>query len=123
MKRKIYIPFIIFALVVIAAVMTCPDRQDHKDAIMAVINERISEEIQQSSSDGNGALAALGASIGTSVSEWILDKGLFVDNYFVCSIGKFNTGKEYKRVSVGVFGHVFTFSKDDVDEVLKELAN
>lgn len=118
MKRKNYFSFFILVAVVVLAVVTCPDKRDHKDAIMSVINERISEEI-----GGDDGWAALGATLGTSVSEWVLDKGLYVDNYFVCSIGKFNTGKEYKRVSVGVFGHVFTFSKDDVDEVLKELAN
>ena len=117
--------WIIVLAVIIAllgiAVVTCPDKQAHKDAILAVINEKLNENIQKNAKDGNDGLAILGASIGTSITGWILDSGLSVDNRFIYSVGKFNTGKEIKQVSVGVFGHVFTFSKKDVDKVLKEL--
>ena len=103
------------------AVVTCPDKQAHKDAILSVINEKLNENIQKNTKDGDESLAVLGASLGTSISGWILDSGLTVDNRFIYSVGKFNTGKEIKKVSVGVFGHVFTFSKEDVDKILKEL--
>ncbi|MBR5175050.1 MAG: hypothetical protein IKW89_03855 [Bacteroidales bacterium] len=124
-KPKKRLGWIIALAVIIAllgmAVVTCPDKQAHKDAILAVINEKLNENIQKNTKDGDDGLAILGASIGTSLTGWILDSGLSVDNRFIYSVGKFNTGKEIKQVSVGVFGHVFTFSKKDVDKVLKEL--
>ncbi len=124
-KPRKHFGWVIAAIVAVAllgiAVVTCPDKQAHKDAILAVINEKLNENIQNNSKDGDEGLAVLGASLGTSISGWILDSGLTVDNKFVYSVGKFNTGKEIKNVSVGVFGHVFTFSKEDVDKILKEL--
>ena len=124
-KPKKKLGWIVALAVIIAllgiAVVTCPDKQAHKDAILAVINEKLNENIQKNTKDGDESLAILGASLGTSITGWILDSGLSVDNRFIYSVGKFNTGKEIKQVSVGVFGHVFTFSKKDVDKVLKEL--
>lgn len=124
-KPRKNLGWIIAAVAVVAllgiAVVTCPDKQDHKDAILAVINEKLNENIQKNSKDGDDGLALLGASLGTSISGWILDSGLTVDNRFIYSVGRFNTGKDIKKVSVGVFGHVFTFSKDDLDKILKEL--
>ena len=124
-KPRKSLGWIIAAAVVVAllgiAVVTCPDKQAHKDAILSVINEKLNENIQKNTKDGDESLAVLGASLGTSISGWILDSGLTVDNRFIYSVGQFNTGKEIKKVSVGVFGHVFTFSKEDVDKILKEL--
>ncbi len=120
-----HLGWIIAAVAVIAllgiAVVTYPDKQAHKDAILAVINEKLNDSIRKDAKDGDEGLAVLGASIGTSVSGWILDNGLTVDNRFLYSVGRFNTGKEIRQVSFGVFGHVFTFSKEDVDKILKEL--
>ena len=124
-KPRKNLGWIIAAVAIVAllgiAVVSCPDKQDHKDAILAVINEKLNENIQKKSKDGDDGLAVLGASLGTSISGWILDSGLTVDNRFIYSVGRFNTGKEVRKVSVGVFGHVFTFSKEDLDKILKEL--
>ena len=107
--------FLIFLLVLLGigavAVVTCPDKEAHKEAIKNVIKEAISEELGASSeSDLSGVLSSL----GSSVSGWILDSSLSVENHFVYSVGKYTGGKEPQTVSVGVFGHVFTFSKEDL---------
>lgn len=115
------ITVIVIIVLLVVAVITCPDKNAHKEAILGVINEKITESIQTSSQEGEDVLSVLGATLGTSVSGWVLDKGLIVDNYFIFSVGKFNTGQDYRTVSVGVFGHVFTFSKEDVDKYLQEL--
>lgn len=113
--------FLIILLVLLGigavAVLTCPDKEAHKDAIQSVVKEKIDEEVKAGSdSDLGGILSG----IGSSVSGWIIDKGLTVENHFVYSVGKFNTGEEIQTVSVGVFGHVFTFSKEDLDQALKQ---
>ena len=47
--------FIIAILVLLGigavAVVTCPDRQAHKDAIMSVVNESINDELQTDDKD------------------------------------------------------------------------
>ena len=111
--------FLIFLLVVLGigavAVFTCPDKDAHKEAIQQVIKEAINDEIGGGS---DGGLSGVLASLGSSVSGWVLDSRLSVENYFVCSIGKFKGGKEPRVVSVGVFGHIFTFSKEDLKNAL-----
>ena len=43
-----------------------------------------------------------------------------MENYFVCSIGRIiPPDGDAKTVSVGVFGHVFTFGKDDIKKAIK----
>ena len=111
--------FLIFLLVVLGigavAVVTCPDKDAHKDAIQNVVKEALADEVNAGEDNG---LSGILTGIGSSVSGWIIDKGLTVENHFVYSVGKFSDGKEPKTVSVGVFGHVFTFSKEDLKKEL-----
>ena len=111
--------FLIFLLVVLGigavAVVTCPDKEAHKDAILNVVKEALADEVNTGSEND---LSGILAGIGSSVSGWIIDKGLTVENHFVYSVGKFANGDEPKTVSVGVFGHIFTFSKEDLKKEL-----
>ena len=62
------------------------------------------------------------------VIKWVSGKGadiaidqlLQVDNHFVYSTGKLMVGDEPKTISLGILGHVFTFGKDDIDQVLRQ---
>ena len=111
--------FLIFLLVVLGigavAVVTCPDKDAHKDAIQNVVKEALADEVNAGEDNG---LSGIFAGIGSSVSGWIIDKGLTVENHFVYSVGYLRSGGEDNQVSVGVFGHVFTFSKEDLDQAL-----
>ena len=115
--------FLILLLVLLGiggvAVATCPDKEAHKNAIQGVVKEKIDEEVNTGTESND--LSVLLSGLGSSVSGWIIDKGLTVENHFVYSIGKFNTGQETKTVSFGIFGHVFTFSKEDLERELKNL--
>lgn len=112
--------FIIFLLVLLAiaavAVVTCPDRQAHKDAIMSVVNEKISEVMGQ---EEDSDLALFGSAIGSSVVSYALDNRLTYKNHFVYSTCETLREDGPHRLSVGVFGHVFTFSKEDLDRALE----
>ena len=116
--KKVIVTILVLLAVGAVAVVTCPDKQAHEDAIQNVLNEKINEELNVS--EGDSGLSALGAKLGSSLSGWLLDKSLNVENHFVYSVGKVDLGKGPKQVSVGVFGHVFTVSKDDIDDVLKD---
>ena len=115
--KKCLIVLLVLLGIGAVAVVTCPDKAAHKDAIQSIVKEKIEEELKVDAENGLGGLLS---GIGSSVSEWIIDKGLTVENHFVYSVGKFNTGEEIQTVSVGVFGHVFTFSKEDLDQALKQ---
>ena len=117
MKKLIITLLIIIGLGAVA-VVSCPDRQDHKDAIMEVINGAINDELQGSDA-GEQALSALVGSIGSSVAGYLIDNRLTVKNYFVFSVGELNDidGVDQK-VSVGVFGHVFTGNKEQLKDAI-----
>lgn len=112
--------FLILLLILVAigavAVVTCPDRLAHKDAVMSVVNEKINEEITPEK-NGEG-LAVFGSALSSSIIEYALDKHLTVKNHFVYSEGFLMRDGSSERLSVGVFGHVFTFSKEDLDRML-----
>lgn len=118
--KKIITVLIVLLVIGGIAVITCPDKQDHKDAIMAVVNETIGDELGASDQEDEDFLGILGglASIGTHVSGWYLDSNLTVKNYFVFSTGVLKYGQESEVVSVGVFGHVFTGDKEDVKRIV-----
>ena len=122
MKKAIISLLVIIALACVA-IVSCPDKQAHKDAIMAVVNEKIEDDLgapNEENADVYGILSGV-ASIGSHVGGWLLDSNLSVKNHFVYSEGYLNYGGEQHKVSVGVFGHVFTFSKEDLDKALEEL--
>ena len=107
-------------IVCAAAVMTCPDKQAHKDAIMAVVNEKINEELKTDDDEMQG-LSALFGSIGSGIAGRIVDNRLIVKNHFLWSTGEFqDLDGEYNQISVGVFGHIFTINKDDLDKAIDE---
>lgn len=110
----------IFAVLILGAVavVTCPDKQAHKDAIMAVVNEKINEDLKTDNAEYHG-LSALFGSIGSGIASGIVDNRLVVKNHFLWSTGEFqNLDGEYNRISVGVFGHIFTFHKEDLDKAI-----
>lgn len=116
--KKVIIIILILVGVGLVAVVTCPDRQDHKDAIMAVVNESINDELKPTNEEDAG-LSVLFGSIGSSVVNYFIDNRLTIKNHFVYSTGVFKDLEgEEKTVSVGVFGHVFTFKKEDIKEYL-----
>ena len=116
--KNVLIAIVAVLVVGVAAVMTCPDKQAHKDAIMAVVNEKINEELKTDEADMLG-LSALFGSIGTGIASRIVDNRLVVKNHFLWSTGEFqNLDGEYDQISVGVFGHIFTFNKEDLDKAI-----
>ena len=118
--KKFFITLAVL-LVVLAGVgvMTCPDKQAHKDAIMSVINEKIIESVSKDSTEGDEGIALFASSLGSGIVGYVLDNRLTVKNHFVFSTGELNKlDGTSERLSVGVFGHVFTFSKDDLDKAL-----
>lgn len=118
--KKALIAIIALLIIGAAAVITCPDKQAHKDAIMAVVNEKINEELQTDNEVYQG-LSALFGTLGSGIASRIVDNRLVVNNHFLWSTGEFqNFDGEYQQVSVGLFGHIFTFNKQDLDKSIDD---
>lgn len=116
--KKLLITLLVLLGLGAVAVVSCPDRQDHKDAIMEVVSDAISDELQTTDKDSQGISAFLG-SLGSNVAGYLLENRLTVKNYFVFSVGELKDldGADQK-VSVGVFGHVFTGGKEQIKNAI-----
>ena len=68
--KKLLITLLVILGVGAVAVISCPDRQDHKDAIMEVVSGAINDELQTSDEEAQG-LSAFFGSLGSSVAGLI----------------------------------------------------
>ena len=117
--KKILIAVCAIILVAGIAVVTCPQKDAHKDAILLVLNEYLAEEAKVDEQDEE--VQALMLLFGNGVTKLVVDNLLVVKNHFLYSEGYITypeTGS--KRVSLGVFGHVFTFNKKQLKDITNE---
>lgn len=111
---------LILAILFATMVFTCPDRQDHEEAIQEVTKEWMGDKIEENLG-GNGIIGKIINKMITNITGFGTDMAvsnfLDVKNYVVCSVGRIRIGdSEEKTVSLGIFGHVFTFGKEDLEE-------
>ena len=117
--KKILVLFL-FVGIALVAVITCPQKDAHKDALMKLVNVALDTELyDKAKTEEEMGFAMLGSVIGSGIAEIILDKKLLVDNYFVCSAGRIIFDGEEKIVSIGFLNHVFTMSEEQLKEELK----
>ena len=116
MKKLLVI--IILLLVAVLMVMTVPDKQKHKEAMMEAINEYVEEEAVNKL--GDNVLAKLGKGVIVKTVETALNSKLKVDNYYLFNTTYVRLEGEDKTLSLGMFGHVFTFDKEMLREKLEE---
>ncbi len=118
MKGIIYTVLVLLLLAVVG-VVTCPDKQAHYDEIEQVLREVVNEELN-GSAESEEDMSILGEWLSSSSVKLVLNQSLSVDNYFVCSVGKVTFDGEVYPISVGVFNHVFTPSKEKIRTQLNE---
>lgn len=107
---------VLFVVLIVLAV-TVPSRRDHLDTVQDATREWVNATVNEGL--GGNILGEFAKWIGASGTDFLLEKVFFYDNYFVCSVGRIEIGETSKMVSFGILGHVFTFDKDDINEVIK----
>ena len=112
---------IIVLLVAILMVLTVPDKQKHKDAMMEAVNEYVEEESVDRM--GDNILAKLGKSVVVKTVETVLNSKLKVNNYYLFNTTYVRMKGEEQMLSLGLFGHVFTFDKEMLRDKLNEAMN
>jgi len=115
---------LILAILFATMVFTCPERQDHEAAIQEVTKAWVGDKVDENMGSVTGIGGVFGDLINKALKEMtgfgtdrVISRYLDVKNYVVCSVGSMNVGNgEEKMVSLGVFGHVFTFGKEDIEK-------
>lgn len=108
---------VIVLLVLVLMTQTVPDKRAHKEAMMKAVTEYVDEEAQGL---GDNALTKLGKGVLLKTIETALGSKLRVDNYYVFNTTHVRLDGKDQLLSVGVFGHVFTFDKEMLREKLEE---
>ncbi len=116
--KKFFITLLVLAGFAAVCVITCPNKQEHKDALMSVVNSKLNHEMNKLSKDDG--IVLFGSAVGSKLIEMALDSKLEVKNCFVCSIGQVETEDGVNTVSVGILGHVFTTSKEEFNKAFDE---
>lgn len=71
--------------------------------------------------DDSGLVSFFAGAFGAGLVGKYLEESLIVNNHILFSTGEIeNDEGELRLVSIGAFGHVWTFAKEDVDQMLKE---
>ena len=109
---------LIFLLVAVILILTRPDKEQHKEAMMKAIEEYVDEEARVRL--GDNALAKIGKGIVVKTAETALNSKLRENNYFVFNTTCVHLKGKDNTLSVGVLGMVFTFNKDTIHDKLEE---
>lgn len=115
---------LVLAILFATMVFTCPDRQDHETAIQEVTKAWVDDKVDENLGSITGVGGVFGDLINKALKQLtgfgtdkVISNYLDVKNYVVCSVGRMSIGdNEEKMVSLGVFGHVFTFGKEDIEK-------
>ena len=116
MKKLLVV--VIVLLVAVLMALTVPDKQAHKEAMMKAVEEYVSEEAE--SRFGDNVLTNLGKNVAVKTIELALNSKLEVHNYLLLNTTSVHLKGKDQLLSVGMFGHVFTFDKEMLREKLEE---
>ena len=106
---------IVAVLVVILMAVTCPSQDDHQEAVAKVVHEYVNSNF----TDSDVAAAVVGSFFANGIIDVAIRKFVTADKYLIFSIGSLNGMDGSKeRISFGIFGHVFTFNKEQLEERL-----
>ena len=117
MKKLIGLAVVVAA--VFLMVLTCPDKAQHKEAVMTQVNLAVGQEIDKNLADEEDGARMLGKLFVGGIAGMMADNMLTVDNYFVCSIGTVEWQGERRKVSFGILGHVFTVDSEHLKQAAK----
>lgn len=116
MKKLLVI--VIILLVAVLMKMTVPDKQAHKEAMMVAVKEFVEEEAENRF--GDNVLSNLGQNVVVKTIELALNSKLKMHDYLVLNTSYVRLKGEEQLLSLGMFGHVFTFDKEMLREKLEE---
>ena len=115
---KKLIGLVIVVVIAFVMAMTVPDKKSHKSAMMKAVKEYVDEEAANRGFADNG-LTRVGKNLVVKTIEEVLSNKLRVTNYFLFNTTHIEMKEKDKLLSVGVFGHVFTFDKEMLRDALE----
>lgn len=130
-KKNGCTPWLIAGLIIAVLfgimVLTCPEKQDHEEAIQNVARQWVDNKVHDMLGGFGFDEGIVPEIVGKFIAkltgggtDFAVSEFLDVKNYVVCSVGTINVGGKDRMVSLGIFGHVFTFDEEDIDILLEK---
>jgi hypothetical protein len=116
--KKLLVVIIILAVAILMT-QTLPDKKAHKRAMMKAVSEYVDEKAEENGFHSN-VITNLGKSVVNFAAATAIDAKLKVNNYYLFNTTSVRLKGEDKLLSIGLFGHVFTFDKEMLREALEE---
>ena len=110
--KKPQLPLIIGGFAILLLVLTNPCIEEHKAAVKTKIMETAGGEMIKEAED-KGGFATLGAMLGATFAENLINNLVSRDNYLLFSLTKATFDGESKIIGVGILGNVFITTKTD----------
>lgn len=112
---------VITLIVIMLLAVTCPSKDDHKDAL----NGDISTAVTNTIVGQQNIWQLVGNFFVSKIVDATLDSNLKYSNYLVCSVTRAELNEKKSILSIGVLSHVFVlFKKDDLQKLVdKEVGN
>ena len=110
--------FLIVAALAVALAATCPDKQQHKTALSGALSEAAKKEA--ATINGGKYSSISDAMLNAGMVEKVFDRFFTYHNYVFFSACKYSLGDKDDYVSLGVMGHVFTPSQQDLEKVIQK---
>lgn len=98
----------ILIIIILVAIFTNPSSAEHKLAVKSIINQKVQSSLSNENTNG---FESLGALLGGSLINNLIDNSITSDNYLLFSITKINWKGESKNIGYGLFGNVFISKK------------
>ncbi len=111
------------AVVFFILLMSCPKADDHYEAVTREVTEALTDSAS-SLSTGIEAFDVIGGALGREIVTQFVGamatQAVKVDNYIILSVGRVEHDGRSHIVSLGILGHVFTFSSADLRKAVKD---
>ncbi|MBR5456260.1 MAG: hypothetical protein IKU76_04845 [Bacteroidaceae bacterium] len=110
--------FVIVAVLLLAAVGTCPAKKGHVEKVSSVVSNVIDDETKGL---GKFAISLVDELTGINHVERAVDRLLDVENYYIFSLGRIHWQGKDHVASLGLFGMVFTAPEEMLKRKIKDL--
>ena len=116
MKKLLVV--LILLMVAVIMILTRPDKEQHKEAMLKAIEEYVDEEAKDRL--GDNVLAKISREVVVKTAETALNSKLNEHNYFIFNTTTVRLKGQDNTLSLGLFGMVITFDKEMIREKLED---
>jgi hypothetical protein len=115
-----WVALILLVIIILAMIISNPDKDDHREAIKEQISMAISKQLPSGDDFISSGFQMMGKLIARNVIDAALDSELAYHNYILFSKSTVKWNGKSHTVSYGFMGHVFTANADDVAKAMQE---